>query len=84
MSPVEALGWAILYPFVVCNKRGLDKPGGVINRLGSECREALKRLTSDQLAKVRVEWWELEDEDHVQRQRFRDLKLAFDQRLRIY
>ena len=81
VTPAEALRLAILYPYAICNKRGLDKPGGVICRLGSECRSALKRLTSDELAKIRVEWWELEDEGHTRRQRFRDLKLAFDRQL---
>jgi len=81
MTPVEALKAAILFPLATCNRRGLDKPGGVINRLGGKCREALKRLTSDELAKARVEWWELEDEEHGHREYVRKLKRDFDRRL---
>jgi len=62
MKPIEALRYALAYPLIMCNKAAIRGPGKVIERLGKEIREALSKLTSDDLAKMRVDWWELEDE----------------------
>ena len=62
--------------------RGWDKPGAVINRMRGEPREALGRLTSDDLARMRVEPWELCDETWARQQEVRKLLSDFDQRSR--
>ena len=62
--------------------RGWDKPGAVINRMSGEPREALRRLTSDDLARMRVEPWELCDETWARKQEISKLLAAFDQRSR--
>jgi hypothetical protein len=81
MTPTEALQTTLMYPFMTCNKRALEKPGAVVARMGKEIKEALSRLTSDELAKVRVEWWELQDEFYARGEHFRQLKKAFDQKV---
>jgi hypothetical protein len=50
--------------------------------MSAECREALGRLTSAELAKLRVEPWELMDARYEQRMSIRALKAAFDAKLR--
>ena len=57
MKPIEALRYALAYPLIMCNKAAIRGPGKVIERLGKEIREALSKLTSDDLAKMRVDWW---------------------------
>jgi len=50
LTPIEALERAIA--FVGTTPR---KPGAVVSRLSQETREALQRLTSDDVADVRVD-----------------------------
>jgi len=41
------------------DRRRFPKPGQLIERLPEEQREILRTLTSDQLANIRVDAWEL-------------------------
>lgn len=51
MDPAEALDHAVTIGLLIATRPG---PGGVVQRMSRETREALSRLTSDQLTKVRV------------------------------
>ena len=82
MRPTEALQLAISAGIMVHQGRpGRDKPGAIVSRMGTEARQALKQLTSDELAQVRVEPWEIQDEAWVRRQEVRKLLADFDHRL---
>jgi hypothetical protein len=62
MKPEEALLHAIIAGTTmdIHGPRGrLRGPGQVILRLPDKMREALRELTSDRLAKIRVEPWEI-------------------------
>lgn len=84
MKAGEALGHAISLGWMHFGKfRGWDKPGAVINRMRGEHREALRRLTSDDLARMRVEPWELCGEAWGREQEVRKLLSDFDQRSRV-
>jgi hypothetical protein len=52
-QPLEALDGAICYGLMRGYKSG-PGPGGIVDRLSKESREALSRLTSNDLARVRV------------------------------
>lgn len=56
-DPLDVLQEAILIPSIT--SRDVRKPGAIIALLGAEKREALARLTSDDLARVRVDAWEI-------------------------
>jgi len=81
MRPTEALQIVTGCHYFGCNKRAFEKPGAVVKKMGPKVREALSRLTSDELAKVRVEWWELQDENYAREEDFRQLKSAFDRKI---
>ena len=84
MKPAEALHQAMLFGYMhYHHRKGWAKPGGVVSRMHGEAREALGRLTSDDLAQMRVEPWELCDEAWSRQQEIRKLLSAFDQRSRV-
>lgn len=51
MDPAEALDHTITAGLLIATRPG---PGGVVQRMDKAHREALSRLTSDELAKVRL------------------------------
>ena len=53
MSPIDALSEAVLGAIV--SSRAM-RPGVVVEHLPRETREALQKLTSDDLASMRVDW----------------------------
>jgi len=59
MSPVEALQSTIGMAMMQNRRPGWDSPGGVVSRMGASTREALQKLTSEDLASIRVEPWEI-------------------------
>ena len=84
MKPLEALDSAISYGLRhhQFNRRGVygKTPGAVIGRMGDEAREALSKLTSDELAGVRIEKDEVGSDDYFADLEVRKLKIAFDQK----
>ena len=84
MRPTDALVQAMAFGCMQHGTRGSwAKPGAVIERMRGEPREALKRLTSDDLAGMRVEPWELCDETWTREQEIRKLLSDFDRKLRL-
>jgi hypothetical protein len=82
MKPIEILKYAMAIPYIVCNKYAFKGPRKIIERLSKEKRKILSKLTSDDLAKERVEWWELEDEFRSSELYRSKLKTDFDKKMR--
>jgi len=82
MRPLIALEHAVTASLVSnrYNKRGkyAKTPGAVIQNMGQEAREALSRLTSDELVAIRIDPNELGDDAYFADQEVRKLKIAFD------
>lgn len=81
MTPLEALVDAIgmTASVLVLRDRRFPNPGDVIKKMGSEHREALSRLTSEDTQKLRMDlFW---NEGHESRCRFSAMLLEFDRKL---
>jgi hypothetical protein len=57
-------------------------PGDVVNRSPKEDRDALKNLTSDEVASLRVEKYELGDRNYDEQVKFSKEKQDFDKLLK--
>ncbi len=73
---VEHLFEAIGFGVMIGNIKKV--PGAVIQKLSKKTREELSELKSDDVQKIRVEPWELEDEDYYERKKISEMKLEFD------
>lgn len=79
IRPLEALEETINLSFFYRGKRGYEIPGRMVERMGSEVREALSKLTSDDTLKVRVDF--LWDENYGRRQELSKLLMKFDRKM---
>lgn len=79
MKSIDALFSAInLGRFWISSKRKSNIPGEIIKLLSSEAREALSKLTSDEIASLRLRWWEIVDDLNKEDE---DLLLSFDKKI---
>lgn len=74
IDPLNALAYANTLP-LICS-RDIRKPGALIALLDKDNREALERLTSDDLAKMRVNPSEFCETDHERLERVVGRKIA--------
>jgi len=81
MKPTDALNQTLTLGFMAAHSHRRQRyvgPGTVVGAMPVEVREALGRLTSSELANVRVEPWELQGDEWVAKQRIRKLLQDFD------
>lgn len=84
MTPAYALGQAIAFgcSCVYTHKRSeLKQPGAIVSKMRGEAREALGRLTSDDLAQIRIEPWELQGDEWGRQQTILKLLQDFDHQI---
>lgn len=87
MKPADALGQAIARgcSAAYTHSRAVRRqPGAIVNRMRGSAREALTRLTSQDLAGIRVEPWEVQGEAWEHEQRIRKLLRDFDAQTRKF
>jgi hypothetical protein len=82
MKPVEVLEQAIGTGVLMHKRAAWNKPGVVIQKLPEERRGILQRLTSEELSKVRVEPWEVSDQNWEDSRKLSKSKLDFDRLIR--
>ena len=85
MSPLEAFKRAMFYISGLCSQRTLNVPGGVVERLTPETREALSQLKSSDLdgAQERlddIKYYTGSDE-YYQNKKFEKERLEFDKKI---
>jgi len=80
MKPLEALQHTIGLSFIANRfKHGPGRlPGAVVQSAGDETRDALSKLTSDELGTLRIEPYEIGDDAYFADLAIRKLKLSFD------
>jgi hypothetical protein len=80
LRPLDALEETIYRSIFFHRKPGYNRPGALVERMGSEVREALSKLTSDDTLKVRTD--HLGDDSWYRQQEASRKLMEFDRTLR--
>lgn len=83
VKPTEVLEQAIGTGVLMHRREGWAKPGAVIEHMSDERREALQKLTSEELSKVRLESWEIMGQRWEDQRNLSKRKLDFDRKCRV-
>jgi hypothetical protein len=81
MSPIEALEQTMLATVISDRNRRCPEPGGLVKRMNTKVREALSKLTSDDLSKMRFNPAYVMGYEYTAKAHITELKRAFDQQL---
>lgn len=84
MKPIEAFERALFYVSGLSSHIIPKNPGAVLARLSQEAREALKRLTSSDIAehtRFKEYWRYFESDENYHKKQFEKDKLEFDKKM---
>lgn len=82
MKPLEAFEYAIEMITWIDGYRRDKRPGSVIERMSVDAREALSKLTSDELSKYRLDFWETIDRHIYEADNYSQTLMEFDKKMK--